>query len=380
MTHTISKRPMYRFLIILTVMAAVGLQTWRTLFNNFAVQQVLLDGAHVGFIQSVREIPGLLSLLAIFFLFLLHEHILSALSVILLGLGLALTGFFPSFTGLALTTLLMSFGFHYYETTNQSLTLQYFDKCESPLVIGRQRSLSAATNIVVGLLIFFVFRFFDYKLLYLSIGSIIVLFGIWALSMKPMSEHAVVQHKKLIIKKKYSLFYILTLLSGARRQIFIVFSVFLLVQKFHFTAEAISLLFVTNNIINYFFPPFIAKMIVRFGERSILSVEYLSLIFIFVGYTYTQSPFWAAFLYILDHIVFNCAVAIRTYFQKIADPRDIAPSMAVGFTINHIAAVILPFLGGYLWTINYKIPFWGGAFLTLLSLLATQFIRTPKKE
>jgi hypothetical protein len=84
-----------------------------------------------------------------------------------------------------------------------------------------------------------------------------------------------------------------------------------------------------------------------------------------------------AVLYILDRIFFNFAMAIRSFFQKIADPRDIAPSMAVGFTINHIVAVIIPIVGGLLWMVDYRIPFVGGAALSLVSLTFVQFIRTP---
>jgi hypothetical protein len=86
-----------------------------------------------------------------------------------------------------------------------------------------------------------------------------------------------------------------------------------------------------------------------------------------------------AVLYILDHIFYNFAMAIRSFFQKIADPRDIAPSMAVGFTINHIAAVAIPITGGLLWMVDYRIPFLAGAFLSLVSLAFVQCIRTGEK-
>ena len=140
----------------------------------------------------------------------------------------------------------------------------------------------------------------------------------------------------MIVRKKYWLFYFLTFMGGARRQIFIAFAVFLLVKKFHFTIQEITILFVVNNVINYFLSPAIGKSTIRFGERKVLSLEYFSLIFIFLAYAAVQSKALLAILYILDHIFFNFAIAIRTYFQKVADPRDIAPSMAVGFTINHI--------------------------------------------
>ena len=139
--------------MVLTIGSTIGLQAWRTLFDNFAVRVAGLDGNHIGVIQSVREIPGFLALLAVFVIMVIQEHRLSALSVLVLGLGLAATGPFPSYTGILLTTVVMSFGFHYFETTNQSLTLQYFDQKTSPWVFGKLRGLAAASNIGIGIFI-----------------------------------------------------------------------------------------------------------------------------------------------------------------------------------------------------------------------------------
>jgi predicted MFS family arabinose efflux permease len=167
-------------------------------------------------------------------------------------------------------------------------------------------------------------------------------------------------------------------MAGARRQIFIVFSVLLMVQKFEFSVQEITLLFVINNTVNYFLSPWIGRSIIRFGERKVLSLEYASLILVFLGYAFTESKMIVAGLYILDHVFFNFAIAIRTFFQKIGDPRDVAPTMAVGFTINHIAAVCLPALGGLFWVYDYRIPFIAGAGMALISLVATQMIQTKK--
>jgi predicted MFS family arabinose efflux permease len=182
------------------------------------------------------------------------------------------------------------------------------------------------------------------------------------------------QHKKLIFKKRYWLYYALTFMAGARRQIFMAFAVFLLVKKFEYSVQGIAVLFLINNGVNYFLSPFIGRCIVRFGERRMLSMEYLALIVIFIAYALVESPVLAGALYVLDHVFFNFAIAISTFFQKIADPRDIAPSMAMGFTINHIAAVVLPALGGLLWLVDYRIPFLAGAGLSFVSLMLVQCI------
>ena len=365
---------MLRFLIVQTAASVVGLQCWMILFNNFAVEIAGLDGFQVGVIGSVREIPGFLALLAVFVMLVIREHRLSALSVIFLGIGTALTGFFPSFTGLIITTLIMSFGFHYYETTNQSLTLQYFDNATSPLIFGRLRSLAAATSILVGLLLFLMGLAFSYKVMFLLVGSLVAVAGIWGLLQDPTHRNLVPQHRKMILRRRYSLYYFLTFMAGARRQIFMAFSVYLLVKVFECTVTEITLLFVANNAVNFFLSPLIGRAIVRFGERRVLSVEYGGLIAIFLVYAFIDIKGVIVVMYILDHILFNFSIAIRTYFQKVADPKDIAPSMAVGFTINHIAAVVMPVIGGALWMVDYRIPFVVGAIFSMVSLLAVQRI------
>jgi hypothetical protein len=358
----IKKDKMFRFLAVLTIASMAGLQTWH----------------HIGMIQSVREIPGFLALLAIFIILIIREHRLSGLSIFTMGFGVAITGFFPSYTGLIFTTLIMSFGFHYYETTNQSLTLQYFDQQTSPWVFGKLRSYAAATNIGIGIVIFSMTAVLSYLQIYLALGLVIMAAGIWGLSQNPTRKDIVPQRKKMILRKKYWLYYFLTFMAGARRQIFIAFAVFLLVKKFEYTLQEVTILFVVNNAINFFLAPQIGKAIIRYGERKVLSLEYGTLIAVFIAYAYVDSKWIITLLYIIDHIVFNFSIAIRTYFQKIGDPRDIAPSMAVGFTINHIAAVVIPAVGGIVWMVDYKIPFLAGAVMSLISLMAVQLIRIQK--
>jgi hypothetical protein len=371
----IQHRGMYRYLLVLTIASTAGLQIWRTLFNNFAVESAGLSGVHVGILQSIREIPGFLALLAVYIILIIREHRLSAISVLLLGIGVAATGSLPTFGGLVLTTLVMSFGFHYFETTNQSLTLQYFDAQTSPWVFGKQRSYAAAANITVGILIFTLSPIMNYASLYAILGSIIITMALWGFTRDPSDRDLVPQHKKMIFRRRYWLYYFLTFMSGARRQIFATFAVFLMVKVFEYSVREVAILFLVNNVVNYYASPLIGRMIIAHGERKVLTVEYTSLIVIFIGYAFVASKWVVALLYIFDHLFFNFAIAIRTYFQKIGDPKDIAPSMAVGFTINHIAAVVLPVLGGMAWMVDYRIVFLCGAGMSLISLMAVQKIK-----
>lgn len=368
---------MYIFLLVLTVAAFGGLQGWRTLFNNFAVEVAGLNGAQMGALQSLREVPGFLSLLAVYVLLVISQHRLAALSIVLMGVGVALTGYLPDYSGLIFTTLLMSFGFHYFETMNQSLTLQYFGLQQAPLVMARLRSMGAMTNLAVGGVIWVLAPHLEYSSMYLIMGALAVLLGGWALTRDPTRSDLPVQQKKLVFRRKYWLFYVLTFLSGGRRQIFVAFAVFLLVERYGYTVQQITMLFVLNNLINWLLNPYIGRAVNRFGERKVLTLEYSSLFFIFSAYALVDHAWAAGVLYVLDNVFFNFAMAIKTFYQKIADPGDMASGMAVGFTVNHIAAVVIPVLGGLAWMVDYRVVFFAAAGLSLLSLVLSQLVNPP---
>ncbi len=370
--------PMFPFLAVLAVASAFGNQGWQTLFNNFAVEKAGAGSIEVGAIQSIREIPGFLTFFAVYIMLVIAEHRFATYSIILLGLGVMVTGFLPSFGGLVFSVLLMSIGFHFFETANQSLTLQYFSPERVPIVLAKYRSYTAITNIAAGVFIWIAARYLSYEWMFLIIGVIVVLAGVYTLSKNPVDELLPPQHKRLIIRRKYWLYYVLNFLSGARRQIFMVFAVFILVQKYHFSITHITILFVINNVISFIFSPYIGKAINKYGERTMLTVEYIFLILVFLGYGLIENSWVVSGLYIVDNLFFSFAISINSFFRKYADPEDIAPSMAVGFTINHITAVFLPFLGGILWAHNWRIPFLGGAALATMSLVFSRLV--PKKE
>jgi predicted MFS family arabinose efflux permease len=178
----------------------------------------------------------------------------------------------------------------------------------------------------------------------------------------------------MVLRRRYWLYYLLTFLSGARRQIFVVFAGFLMVEKFGYSVGAISALFLVNAVLNVLFAHRIGRIVGRVGERSALIFEYLGLIVIFTAYAFVTNASVAAGLYIADHFFFALAIAIKTYFQKIADPADIASTAGVAFTINHIAAVVLPAALGLVWIVSPALVFLIGAALALASLLCSLLV------
>ena len=364
------------FLFVTSILMSLTFYAWLALLNNFALEKVAFTGVEIGMLQSLREVPGFLAFTAVFLLLVMSEQTLALISLCILSIGVALTGLFPFEIGLYATTVLMSVGYHYFETVNTSLSLQWLTKAEAPKVLGQLISVKslAALFSYAMVWLFFSVLMVDYSTVYLFFGLLGFLLFLWLKFNFPQFENPVEQHKKLILRKKYWLYYFLTFLSGARRQIFMVFAGFMMVEKFHYDITDIALLYIANHLLNLYLAPKVGCWIARVGERKALTLEYCGLILVFVGYAVVDDADIAAGLYIIDHAFFAMAIAIKTFFQKIADPKDIASTAGVSFTINHIAAVIIPALFGILWMVNPAAVFYIGAFMAFLSLLLAQKI------
>jgi hypothetical protein len=360
--------------VLLFLMAAAGticFAVWQALLNNFSIERAAFTGVEMGILQSLREVPGFLSFTVVFLLLLVREQPLTLISLLVLGIGTAITGVFPSIIGLYCTTVLMSVGFHYYEALHTSLALQWVDKERAPETLGRLISVKAAASIVTFGGVWLMFDFFqlDYVWVYLMGGGAALALVVFCAVAYPRFPERVVQNKNMVLRSRYWLYYALTFMSGARRQIFIVFAGFLMVEKFGYSVSAIATLYLVNATINIWLAPRIGRLIGRWGERRALIFEYIGLIGVFIAYGLVENATVAAGFYILDHMFFALAIAMKTYFQKIADPADIASTAGVSFTISHMAAVVIPAAFGVLWLTSPAAVFFAGAAMAGMSLL-----------
>lgn len=367
------------YLALATITMSITFSAWLAMLNNFSIESASFTGAEIGMLQSLREIPGFLAFTAVFVLLVLKEQTFAVVSLALLSIGVTITGLFPTVYGLYATTILMSIGFHYYETINQSLSLQWFSHDEAAEKLGRLLSIKSASALIAYGAVWIAFSLLDaqYMWVYIALGSVGIVLTIVLFLAMPQFNHGEAQHKKLILKKRYSLYYLLTFLSGARRQIFVVFAGFLMVEKFGYSVAEVTALYILNHVINFFLAPKIGAWIGRVGEHRALTLEYIGLIVVFTGYALAESSTIAAGLYVIDHLFFAMAIALKTYFKKIADPKDLAGSAGVSFSINHIAAVFIPALFGLIWLIDNSLVFYAGAALAACSLIASQWVPRP---
>ncbi|MFV2091899.1 MAG: MFS transporter, partial [Hyphomicrobiales bacterium] len=340
------------------------------------VERVAFTGAEIGLLQSIREIPGFLAFTSVLFLLIIYEQRFALIALIVLGAGTMMTGFFASEIGLYVTTMVMSIGFHYFETAKQSLTLQWLDKQNAAAQMGRLVAVGSFASIASFGLIYLFFEVLGTGFIgtYIVGGGITIALALFLWVAYPRFTAPVPQNKKLLLRSRYWLYYALTFMGGARRQVFTVFASFLMVEKFGYSVGAITALFLVNNVFNMAFAAKIGALIGRWGERRALTVEYVGLVIVFSAYAVVETPWVAASLYVVDHAFFALAIAMKTYFQKIADPADIAPTTGVAFSINHIAAVGIPASFGLIWLWSPALVFWLAAAMAAISLALARLV------
>ncbi|MBC7165282.1 MAG: MFS transporter [Roseovarius sp.] len=378
------RRPV-TLLFLMAAAMPVAFATWSALLNNFVIEVAGFDGSDIGWLHTVREIPGFLAIGVIALIMVMHEQVLGLVALVMLGAATALTAQFPSLGGILTITLLSSIGFHYYETVNQSLQLQWLDKLRAPQMLGWLLAAGSGATLMAYVLIVLTWRAFDlsYNLVYMVAGGFTALVALFCLAAYPRFEAPNPQVRKMVLRRRYWLYYALQFMAGARRQIFVVFAGFMMVERFGFAVHEVTTLFMINLVVNMVAAPLMGRAVFRFGERNTLIFEYIGLALLFLAYGGIYLFGWgvvlAAALYVVDHILFSLALALKTYFQKIADPGDIAPTAAVAFTINHIAAVFLPAALGYVWLVSPAGVFLLAAGMACVSLaLALMIPRHPE--
>ena len=368
------RRPIF-LLFVMAMGMPIAFNVWSALLNNFVIEVADFDGSDIGLLHTIREIPGFLAVGVILLFYLFKEQTLGLISLATLGIATAVTAYFPSMSGLLIVTLISSFGFHYFAAINQSLQLQWLPKDRAPQVLGWLMGAGSLTTLLAYLAIIVGWKKFElsFEFLYLFSGGLTAAIALICLIVFPTFKTETRQLTKLVIRRRYWLYYTFEFLSGARRQIFVVFAAFMMVEKFEFEVHQVTALFLINLVINIFAAPFLGYFIAKFGERRALLIEYFGLVCVFLAYSGIYIFDWgvivAAILFVLDHLFFGLGMAVHTYFQKISSPEDIAPTAAVSLTINHVAAVFLPVLFGLLWLASPAMVFLAAAFLAFLSFL-----------
>jgi predicted MFS family arabinose efflux permease len=348
------------------------------MINNFAVEEIGIGPASIGWLQALREVPGLMGFLLGFLALFISEVRIMALSVVLLGMGIFLTGQVNDIPFLFVSAIVMSFGFHFFIPCNDGVILMTIEKEQTPKTLGQLRSLGAIAALTGTVMVYLLAGQWGYRTLFTVVGVLIAAGGCLLLLIRG-AQKGLPQRRKIVLRRRYLLYYVLAFMMGSRRHIFTTFAIFLLVREHGISVQTTAILFLVNSVVNVYALQMVGKLVGRLGERVMLSIAFGALGFVFLGYAFVTYLPMLFVLFVLDNILFGFNLALTTYFQKIAiTQEEITSNLAVRQSINHIAAVMMPVIGGTAWELfGSQAPFLAGVGIALASLALVQFIRVP---
>ncbi|MGQ9683969.1 MAG: MFS transporter [Anaerolineae bacterium] len=370
-------RQVLALLVVAVAVLSFGFNAWAVLFNNFGVDELGLGAGAIGSIQSLREIPGLLGFVLGAIVLVIPEMRLIGICLLLMGGGLVFMGRSDGYGSLLAATMIISVGFHFFDSANQSLALTYASREHAPRVLSALNSLGSVAALIGTLAVFVFSGLLGMRMLTYLAGGITLIGGA-VVAVLGHQSGARQPPRKVVFRRRYWLYYVLTFLLGSRRHVFGTFAILLLVKVYHLNVQQTALLSLVNGVLIMLTYPLMGRLVVRFGERLILAASFALLVPVFLGYGYITWLPLLVLLYAADNILSGLAFALNTYFQKIADsPEEITANVSMGQTINHLSAVFVPWLGGLLWqAYGYSATFLAGTGIVLLGLAFSLWVRT----
>lgn len=376
---------------------SLSFRLWRTVFENFGVEVCNIDSVHRGMIESIREIPGVLifALSAIAVIF--TESTFVSLCLFTISVGMFMFNFSSNFSSLILPLLISSTGIHLFMPIRSSLALSLTQEGKKAKQLALLGTIGSVAGLVGSGLVYLIFTFMKTDSLYLAgnlisgvrfrsvftLATIVAAIGGFLMLSVSKGKKADIKQDKFIIRRKYWLYYVLTFLAGCRRHIFITFAAYALVKIHGVKAEHIALLMAVNQGLNIGTRYILGHFVDQVGEKRSMILGYSILIFVFIGYARIKYLPLLYILYCIDNVCFGFEVARTTYLDKIAPQEHIMPTISLGITMNHLSAIPIPILGGFIWKkFGYSWTFMAGAAILFLSVIATSRIRMPedKKE
>ena len=386
----------FTLLAITTFLAYIVINIPQTISPNFFRDEIGMDGALNGYLIAIREVPGFL---LIFVAAILLRHGLAratAAALAIAGVGYVFFAWTNSFVGLIVPTLIASVGYHSWLQLQDALGLSLAKHGEEGSVLGRFRSIGFAGTIV-ALLITLAILFGVERVsgdlraaqgpwlrgLFVATGVCAVV-GAIVIFRFPVSASARAAARvapRITWRKEYGLYYWLSFLDGSRMQIYFAFAPFVLVEQFGVDALTLTALLIVSALINWRTGSLVGRLVDRYGEKRMLTAGYTMHLLVFLGFALSQNIWLLYLTYLGYNFLFLFSIGTTTYLRKICRPEDLAPSLAMGVSLAHLTAIVVPIVGATLWErLGYQFPFLFGTVFIFISLWLTQKIDIPKQR
>lgn len=367
------------------LMLGMALSIVNATFNNFLNERFHLTGFERSFLEFPRELPGFLVVFVSAALWFLGTHRLGVFSMFLAGVGAFLIGFAsPSYWVMVVWLFIYSMGDHLFMPIASTIGMQLARKGQDGRRLGQINSIRNAATILGSFLVFVGFRYLGFSFP-VTFGLAAAFFLLAAYLLYRMTPERTAEGRSYLqLHREYKLYYALNVLSGARKQIFITFAPWVLVQVFEQPTQIMATLYTIGGVIGILFQPLLGWAIDKFGERFVMAADAVILVLVCLGYGFAKFIFppQIAFLvvcamFLLDQMIFSVSMARATYIKKIAkEPGHIQPALTAAVTIDHIFSISAALLGGLIWSaFGFQYVFLMGAILAVINFFTALQVR-----
>jgi predicted MFS family arabinose efflux permease len=375
-------------LIVTTAAAGFAMSAQGTVVANYFSEELGLAGPQFGYITAIREVPGfLLILLTALFAWLSLPH-LTAGALVLLSIGYGLFGWSTSFWTVAPWVILSSVGYHTWLQTQYALAMSLTTEDRSGRALGLVSAVGNAGSLVamVVVLVTFELGWLDYRSTFVLCGALALLAAVAIVRFPNMRDGLVAVHETrrepIVVRREYGYYYLLSLLDGGRQQIFFSFGLWVLVSRYHLEVPAISGILIVVTALSALLSPWIGRMFDRHGERPLLAAVNVGYVVALAGYALVDNVAVAVLCYVIYSLIFPISgMGAATYLRKVAVADEVAPSLAMGVTLQHAAAiVVLVATGAVLNYVGYQVPFLIACGFAMLTFFATRRLAPERQK
>ena len=377
------RTPAGRGFIMLAAMSAClgfAMNAHNNIVTNYFNDVLRFSEPQFGYITAIREVGGFVLIFLTALLYRISLQRVTAGAMVVLALGYAFFSVATSFASVIPWVIITSFGFHTVLQTQTALGMSLTTQERSGAILGRMAAFTQAGTFVAYVMIFFTFHFASqapYKQTFIVLGAVAFLGAIAIVRFPHLDEGNVravaPKREPIVFKRDYRYYYLLNLFDGARQQIFFSFGLMVLVRQFGFTVTHITLLLLVATLAGTVSTPRLGRWIDRRGERVSLSTVNLFYVFALGGFALAGNVWLASFFYVIYSVITPLSsIGGATYLRKIAMPEDISSSLAMGVTVLHATAIVVPVMAGFILNYTgYRVPFFIACGFALVNFVVT---------
>lgn len=348
--------------------------------TNFFVDVIGLSGSQVLWLAGIREIPGLALMFIAALMHFLPLSRRATVSLALMGIGYGLYSVVNSYAALIAMALVASLGFHNWNPVQNSLGLAMAKKEESGRVLGNLASVGSLASILGMGFVAVLSVAISLRTMYALAGVLIVVASVVVARIpKNVGEYGDPKMPRVLLKRKFWLYYALVFFEGSRTQVFGTFGTLVLVQYYNLKVGQVSALLALSGLLNFVLAPRMGRLIDRFGERIVLSASYVGLALCFIGYATVHQAWFLALMLLGINLLVTLRIGLSSYVNRMASKEELTPTLSAGVSINHITSVGMSFVAGsLLQSVGYEWLCVGAAAIIVLSIPFAMAMRVER--